>query len=116
MLGCGVEVQTKKAKDLSSFDLANLRWNKVVICTDADVDGYQIRTLILTMLYRLVSHAHRAKAMSISRSLRFMRSTAKDKTWFAYTEREKGEILKQLERQERSRSTAQRVWAKMTRR
>ena len=53
VLGCGVEVQTKKAKDLTSFDLANLRWNKVIICTDADVDGYQIRTLILTMIYRL---------------------------------------------------------------
>ena len=53
VLGCGVEVQTKKAKDLSAFDIQNLRWNKVVICTDADVDGYQIRTLILTMIYRL---------------------------------------------------------------
>ena len=60
VLGCGVEVQTKKAKDLSAFDIQNLRWNKVVICTDADVDGYQIRTLILTMIYRLVPHAHRA--------------------------------------------------------
>ena len=53
VLGCGVEVQTKKAKDLTSFDLANLRWNKVIICTDADVDGYHIRTLILTMIYLL---------------------------------------------------------------
>ena len=53
VLGCGVEVQGKKAKELSSFDIDNLRWNKVVICTDADVDGFQIRTLILTMLYRL---------------------------------------------------------------
>ena len=53
VLGCGVEVQGKKAKELSSFDLSALRWNKVVICTDADVDGFQIRTLILTMLYRL---------------------------------------------------------------
>ena len=53
VLGCGVEVQTKKTKDLSAFDLENLRWNKVIICTDADVDGYQIRTLILTMIYRL---------------------------------------------------------------
>ena len=53
VLGCGVEIQGKKAKDLSSFDIDNLRWNKVIICTDADVDGFQIRTLILTMLYRL---------------------------------------------------------------
>ena len=53
VLGCGVEVQSKQAKDLSAFNLENLRWNKVIICTDADVDGFQIRTLILTMLYRL---------------------------------------------------------------
>ena len=53
VLGCGVEVKDKHVKDLSAFDLDNLRWNKVVICTDADVDGFQIRTLILTMLYRL---------------------------------------------------------------
>ena len=53
VLGCGVEVKSKANKDLSSFDLSGLRWNKVVICTDADVDGFQIRTLILTMLYRL---------------------------------------------------------------
>ena len=54
VLGCGCEVQDKHAKDMAAFDLMNLRWNKVVICTDADVDGFQIRTLILTMLYRLV--------------------------------------------------------------
>ena len=52
-MGCGVEVQDKHNKDLSLFNLDNLRWNKIVICTDADVDGYQIRTLILTMLWRL---------------------------------------------------------------
>ena len=54
VLGCGVEIKSKHNKDLSSFDLNNLRWNKVIICTDADVDGYQIRTLVLTMIYRLV--------------------------------------------------------------
>ena len=53
VLGCGVEVSGKAVKDLNQFDLSNLRWSKVVICTDGDVDGFQIRTLILTMLYRL---------------------------------------------------------------
>ena len=53
LLGCGVEVKTKANKELSMFHLDGLRWNKIVICTDADVDGFQIRTLILTMLYRL---------------------------------------------------------------
>ncbi|MEG2053889.1 MAG: toprim domain-containing protein, partial [Oscillospiraceae bacterium] len=54
VLGCGVEVAGKAKSQLSNFDINNLRWNKVVICTDADVDGYQIRTLILTMIYRLM--------------------------------------------------------------
>ena len=96
VLGCGVEVQTKKAKDLTSFDLANLRWNKVIICTDADVDGYQIRTLILTMIYRLCPTLIEERYVYIAESPLY-EINCKDKTWFAYTEQEKGEILKNLE-------------------
>ena len=96
VLGCGVEVQTKKAKDLTSFDLANLRWNKVIICTDADVDGYQIRMLILTMIYRLCPTLIEEGYVYIAESPLY-EINCKDKTWFAYTEQEKGEILKNLE-------------------
>ena len=97
VLGCGVEVQTKKtAKDLSTFDLANLRWSKVVICTDADVDGYQIRALILTMIYRLCPTLIQQGYVYIAESPLYEINT-KDKTWFAYTEQEKAAILKQLE-------------------
>ena len=96
VLGCGVEVQTKKAKDLTSFDLANLRWNKVIICTDADVDGYQIRTLILTMIYRLCPTLIEEGYVYIAESPLY-EINCKDKTWFAYTEAEKGEIVKNLE-------------------
>ena len=96
VLGCGVEVQTKKTKDLSAFDLENLRWNKVIICTDADVDGYQIRTLILTMIYRLCPTLIEEGYVYIAESPLY-EINCKDKTWFAYTEQEKGEILKNLE-------------------
>ena len=96
VLGCGVEVQGKKAKELSSFDIDNLRWNKVVICTDADVDGFQIRTLILTMLYRLCPTLIRDGYVYIAESPLF-EITCKDKTWFAYNEQEKVNILKELE-------------------
>ena len=96
VLGCGVEVQGKKAKELSSFDLSQLRWNKVVICTDADVDGFQIRTLILTMLYRLCPTLIRDGYVYIAESPLF-EITCKDKTWFAYNEQEKVKILKELE-------------------
>ena len=96
VLGCGVEVQTKKAKDLSAFDIQNLRWNKVVICTDVDVDGYQIRTLILTMIYRLCPTLIEQGYVYIAESPLY-EIGCKDKTWFAYTESEKAEILKSLE-------------------
>ena len=97
VLGCGVEVPAKKAaKDLATFDLASLRWSKVVICTDADVDGYQIRALILTMIYRLCPTLIREGYVYIAESPLY-EIGCKDKTWFAYTEQEKSAILKELD-------------------
>ncbi len=96
VLGCGVEVKEKRVKDLTEFDLNNLRWNKIVICTDADYDGYQIRTLILTMIYRLVPTLIKEGYVYIAESPLF-EINCKDKTWFAYTEAEKAEILTKLE-------------------
>ena len=96
VLGCGVEVQGKKARELSNFDIENLRWSKVIICTDADYDGFQIRTLILTMIYRLCPTLIQEGFVYIAESPLF-EITCKDKTWFAYTEGEKSKILKGLE-------------------
>ena len=98
VLGCGVEVKTKSNKDLSMFNLEALRWNKVIICTDADVDGFQIRTLILTMLYRLVPTLIEEGFVYIAESPLF-EITTKEKTYFAYNEAEKAEILKRIEGQ-----------------
>ena len=95
VLGCGVEVRDKHTKDLSSFDLNNLRWNKVIICTDADVDGFQIRTLILTMLYRLVPTLIREGYVYIAESPLY-EIESKGKTYFAYSDREKAEIIESL--------------------
>ena len=96
VLGCGVEITGKKAKELSSFDLESLRWNKVIICTDADYDGFQIRTLVLTMIYRLCPTLIQEGYVYIAESPLF-EITCKDKTWFAYTEQEKNQILAKLE-------------------
>ncbi len=96
VLGCGVEIQGKKAKELSSFDLENLRWSKVIICTDADYDGFQIRTLVLTMLYRLCPTLIDEGYVYIAESPLF-EINCKDKTWFAYNEAEKAEILRKLD-------------------
>ncbi len=95
VLGCGVEVTTKANKDLSTFDLNNLRWNKVVICTDADVDGFQIRTLILTMLYRLTPTLIEEGYVYIAESPLYEINT-KDRTYFAYTEKEKRRYLEEI--------------------
>ena len=96
VLGCGVEVQSKSVKDLNQFDINNLRWSKVIICTDGDVDGFQIRTLILTMLYRLCPTLIREGFVYIAETPLF-EITCKDKTWFAYSEKEKADILRQLD-------------------
>lgn len=95
VLGCGVEVQTKSNKDFSTFSLDNLRWSKVIICTDADVDGFQIRTLILTMIYRLMPTLIKEGYVFIAESPLY-EITTKSKTYFAYDENEKNEILREI--------------------
>lgn len=94
ILGCGVEVKSK-ARGVDSFDLKKLRWNKVIICTDADVDGFQIRTLILTMLYRLTPTLIEKGFVYIAESPLY-EITSGDKTYFAFDEREKTAIMKKL--------------------
>ena len=95
VLGCGVEIKAKHNSNINSFDLSQLRWNKVIICTDADVDGYQIRTLILTMLYRLVPTLISEKKVYIAESPLYEITSGKD-TYFSYTENEKTQILSKL--------------------
>lgn len=95
VLGCGVEVKSKSSKELSSFSLDNLRWNKIIICTDADVDGFQIRTLVLTMIYRLMPTLINEGKVYIAESPLY-EINSKGETWFAYTEREKTDVLNQI--------------------
>ena len=96
VLGCGVEVKSKAAKDVSMFDMDSLRWNKIMICTDADVDGFQIRTLILTMIYRLMPKLIEAGKVYIAESPLY-EVTYKDQTYFAYNEVEMDEIKAELD-------------------
>ena len=96
VIGCGVEVQHKTNRDLNAFDLNNLRWSKIVICTDGDVDGFQIRTLVLTMLYRLTPTLIREGFVYIAESPLYEIASG-GKTWFAYSEKEKADIVRQLE-------------------
>ena len=95
ILGCGVEMKTR-GKSFSEFNLQNLKFSKIIICTDADVDGYQIRTLILTMIYRLMPTLLQENKVFIAESPLY-EITNKDKTYFAYTNREKAEITAKLD-------------------
>ena len=95
VLGCGVEVKLKNTGNIPQFSLDNLRWNKIIICTDADVDGFQIRTLILTMLYRLTPTLIKEGYVYIAESPLYEINT-KNKTYFAYTEKEKASILEKI--------------------
>jgi len=97
VLGCGVEIKSKQAKDLSDFDINRLNWNRIIICTDADYDGYHIRTLILTMLYRLTPTLIEKGKVYIAESPLYEINVGKN-TFFAYTEREKAEIISKAEK------------------
>ncbi len=95
VLGCGVEVKSKAMKGLAQFNLDMLRYNKVIICTDADVDGFQIRTLILTMIYRLMPTLIEEGKVFIAETPLYEINT-KDQVWFAYTEKEKSQALEEI--------------------
>ncbi len=98
VIGCGVEVKSKpkSGKDLVSFNLDMLRWNKIIICTDADVDGFHIRTMILAMIYRLMPTLINEGKVFIAESPLY-EITCGDETWFAYTEKEKADVVSQLD-------------------
>ncbi len=95
VLGCGVEVRSKAAKGLSEFNMDNLRWSKILICTDADVDGFHIRTMILTMIYRLMPKLIEEGKVFIDESPLY-EVTCKDQTYFAYNEIEMDRIKKEI--------------------
>ncbi len=94
VLGCGVEIKTKKG-GANEFDIDALRWSKVIICTDADVDGFQIRTLILAMIYSLMPTLIKMGKVYIAESPLYEITTRK-KSYFAYNEKEKSDILEKI--------------------
>ncbi len=95
VIGTGVEI-SHKHKELNTFDIDNLNWNKIIICTDADVDGFQIRCLILTMLYVLCPTLIEKGFVYIAESPLYEISDDKNKTYFAYSENEKSTIIKKI--------------------
>lgn len=96
VLGCGIEVNSKKNKDLHSFNLENLNWDKVIICTDADVDGYQIRTLILTMIYALAPTLIREGKVYIVETPLYEIEPQNGESIFVYSDSERDIAINQL--------------------
>lgn len=96
LLGCGAEIRNKNAKDLNNFDIKNLRWNKIIITTDADVDGFHIRTLLLTLFYRLMPSLIEQGYVYIAESPLYEIIDKKDESHFAYTDKEKDNVVKEL--------------------
>ena len=99
VIGCGVEIEGKVKSDIPPFDLDSLRWSKIIICTDADEDGFQIRTLLLTMFYRLLPTLIKEQRVFIAETPLFeitVKDKGKEQTYFAYDEFEKADILKEI--------------------
>ncbi len=96
VLGCGIQLKAKAAKGMETFDIERLRWNKIIICTDADVDGFHIRTMILTLFFRLMPALIEQGFIYIAESPLY-EIISGNMSYFAYTEKEKSEILLKLE-------------------
>lgn len=96
VLGCGVEIKSRHNKDLDTFNYESLKWDKVIICTDADVDGYHIRTMVLTMIYRLIPTLIERGDVYIAESPLYEITTSDGKSIFAYNQKEKSDIVKKL--------------------
>lgn len=96
VIGCGVELKGKIKAQAAPFDLASLRWAKIILCTDADEDGFQIRTLLLTLFYRLMPTLIQEGKIYIAETPLF-EITSKNDTFFAYDEPEKAEITARLD-------------------
>ena len=116
VMGCGVELKgVKKSKDLTAFDLDRLRWNKIIICTDADVDGFQIRTLILTMLYRLTPTLIEEGYVYIAESPLYEINYQGARLGLPTRIRRKTTLCQRAGGERRSPSSAPRVWARTSR-
>jgi len=99
VLGCGIEVKSKFIEGLPKFDINKLNWGKIIICTDADLDGMQIRCLVLAMIYRLVPTLLKKGKVYIAETPLFEITYGRgsnEATHFAYSEEEKEQILGDL--------------------
>lgn len=98
IFGCGVEVKSKYINDLPKFDISKLNFGKIIICTDADHDGFHIRCLVIVMIYRLVPSLLKAGKVYIVETplYEIKYGKSRDKKVYAFDDTERDKILSKL--------------------
>ena len=96
------------------FDISKLRYNKIIIMTDADVDGAHISTLLLTFLYRFMPDLIRDGHVYLAQPPLYKIEKNK-RVWYAYSDDELNSILTEIGRDNNNRSSVIKVWARWMR-
>ena len=99
--GCGVEVKSKYVKDLPQFDITKLNYSKLIINTDADLDGWHIQCLLIVFFYKVMPSVIKHGRLYIAEAPLFrIEGTVggKKSGVYAYTEEEKDKIVAELKK------------------
>ena len=84
------------------FDITKLRYNKIIIMTDADVDGAHIDTLMLTFIYRFMPELIKEGHVYLAQPPLYKLEKNK-KVWYAYSDEELNNILKEVGRDQNNK-------------